>query len=116
MKTIFAVEHIVETKHKTTKEMNYYISSLAETPEKLMQITRAHRKTESLHWILDVVFSEDECRLKSEESNKTLNSFRKLAILARRTYIKSNKLSILKAMLDENHLLQIIGNFSSENL
>ncbi|GHS94272.1 hypothetical protein AGMMS50276_06560 [Synergistales bacterium] len=49
LETIFAVEHIVETKHKTTKEMNYYISSLAETPEKLMQITREHWKIESLH-------------------------------------------------------------------
>jgi predicted transposase YbfD/YdcC len=120
--TVFAVEHIVETKHKTTKEMNYYISNLIETPEKLMQITREHWKIESLHWILDVVFSEDECRLESEESNKTLNSFRKLAILVHRTHVKSNKLkisgkqSILKAMLDENYLCQVIGNFESEKL
>ncbi|MFP3154991.1 hypothetical protein LQZ18_11330 [Lachnospiraceae bacterium ZAX-1] len=73
-----------------------------------------------MYWILDVVFAEDECRLESEESNKTLNSFRKLAILVHRTYVKSNKLkisgkqSILKAMLDENHLLQIIGSFHVE--
>jgi predicted transposase YbfD/YdcC len=122
LNTVFAVEHIVETKHKTTQEINYYISSLVETPEKLMKITREHWKIESLHWILDVVFSEDACRLESEESNKTLNSFRKLAILVHRTYVKSNKLkisgkqSIVKAMLDENHLVRVIGNFSGENL
>jgi predicted transposase YbfD/YdcC len=122
LNTVFAIEHYVETKHKTTKERNYYISSLDETPENLMKITREHWKIESLHWILDVVFLEDECRLESEESNKTLNAFRKLAILVHRTHVKSNKLkisgkqSILKAMLDENYLVQIIGGFSNSSL
>ncbi|MDR0606284.1 MAG: ISAs1 family transposase, partial [Bacteroidales bacterium] len=63
---------------QTTMETSYYISSLDETPEKLLQTVREHWKIESMHWLLDVVFSEDECRLKNYEGQKTLNSFRKL--------------------------------------
>ena len=122
LNTVFAVEHFVETKHKTTKETNYYITNLQQTPEQRMKITRDHWKIESLHWILDVVFSEDECRMLSDESNQTLHSFRKLAILVHRTYVKSNQLkmngkqSMLKAMLDPNYLHQIISSFSCGGL
>jgi predicted transposase YbfD/YdcC len=116
LKSVFAVERIVENRHKTTRETNYYITSLDTSPAQLLKITREHWKIESLHWILDVVFSEDECRLQSEESNKTLNSFRKLAIVARRAYLEKNHLkisgkqSMLKAALNESHLLALIGN------
>ena len=60
LKSIFAVQRICEEKNQKTNETNYYISSLDESPEKLMKITREHWKIESLHWMLDVVFSEDD--------------------------------------------------------
>jgi predicted transposase YbfD/YdcC len=116
LKSVFAVERVIESKHKTTRETNYYITSLDTEPSQLLKITREHWKIESLHWMLDVVFSEDECRLQSEESNKTLNSFRKLAILAHRTYVKKNHLkistkqSMIKAVLNEEYFLTLIGN------
>jgi hypothetical protein len=40
-----------------------------------------------MHWLLDVVFSEDECRLKNYEGQKILNSFRKLGLLLQKKYI-----------------------------
>jgi predicted transposase YbfD/YdcC len=116
LKTVFAVERVTENKHKTTRETNYYITSLDTEAAQLLKITREHWKIESLHWMLDVVFSEDECRLQSEESNKTLNSFRKLAILIHRTYVKKNHLkisakqSMIKALLNEEYFLALIGN------
>ncbi|GHU13796.1 ISAs1 family transposase [Alphaproteobacteria bacterium] len=64
LKTVFAVRRIVSDKHKTTDETNYYITSLSETPEKLLAITREHWKIENLHWMLDVVFSEDDCQIQ----------------------------------------------------
>lgn len=116
LKTVFAVERVIENKHKTTQETNYYITSLDADASQLLKIAREHWKIESLHWMLDVVFSEDECRLQSEESNKTLNSFRKLAILAHRAYAKkkhlkiSAKQSMMKALLNEEYCLALIGN------
>ncbi|MDR1236320.1 MAG: ISAs1 family transposase, partial [Holosporaceae bacterium] len=56
LKSVFAIERTVTTKHKTSTETNYYVSSLDEKPEKLLRIVREHWKIESMHWLLDVVF------------------------------------------------------------
>jgi predicted transposase YbfD/YdcC len=114
--TIFSIRRISSDKHKTTDETNYYITSLSETPEKLLKITREHWKIESLHWMLDVVFSEDDCRLQSDDGQKSLNAFRKLAIFLHRNYLKSSgckqsaKSNMLKCLINEKLLLRIIKN------
>ncbi|WP_460054392.1 ISAs1 family transposase, partial [Pseudolactococcus yaeyamensis] len=114
LKCVFAVKRTVESKHKTTQEMSYYISSLEATPEKLLMIVREHWKIESLHWVLDVVFSEDECQVISENAQKVLNVFRKLAILAHRTYLKqvnkrgSVKQNLLQCLVNEKILTDVI--------
>ncbi|GFH43431.1 hypothetical protein Hs30E_19820 [Lactococcus hodotermopsidis] len=96
--------------------MSYYISSLEAKPEKLLGIVREHWKIESLHWLLDVDFSEDECQVESENAQKTLNVFRKLAILAHRTYLKqtnkqrSIKQNFLQCLINENVMLSVLKN------
>ena len=81
LKSIFAVRRIVETRYGTSDEINYYISSLDDTPEKMLKTVRSHWKIESMHWLLDVTFSEDDCSLSSENAQKTLNILRKFALL-----------------------------------
>jgi predicted transposase YbfD/YdcC len=73
LQSVFAIRRIIITKHKTTDETCYYITSSDATAEELLRIVREHWKIESMHWILDVVFSEDECALLSENGHKTLN-------------------------------------------
>jgi predicted transposase YbfD/YdcC len=41
-RSVFAVKRVVTNKYKTTMETSYYISSLDETPEKLLQTVREH--------------------------------------------------------------------------
>jgi predicted transposase YbfD/YdcC len=94
VKSIFAVRRIVTTKHGTTDETCYYISSLDSSPESLLKIVRDHWKIESMHWMLDVVFNEDDHITSSENAHKTLNIFRKFALLMHRTYIKEHNLKI----------------------
>ncbi|GAB2021032.1 hypothetical protein RyT2_01050 [Pseudolactococcus yaeyamensis] len=60
-----------------------------------------------MHWVLDVDFSEDECQVESENAQKTLNVFRKLAILAHRNYLKQN---ILKCLINEDILRSVLKN------
>ncbi|MDR3239596.1 MAG: hypothetical protein LBT44_05865, partial [Clostridiales bacterium] len=48
---------------------------------------REHWKVESMHWMLDVVFSEDECMILSENGQKTLNIFTKLALFIHKQYV-----------------------------
>ena len=52
IKSIFAVKRITETKKSRTEEVSYYISSLDVSPEKLLDIVRAHWQIESMHWCL----------------------------------------------------------------
>ena len=66
-----------------------------------------------MHWMLDVVFSEDDCRIISENGHKTLNSFRKMVLLIHKRFIakhakkSSVKAHLLACFLDESLLAQV---------
>jgi len=113
IKSIFAVNRITETKSGRTEELSYYISSLDVCPERLLDIVRSHWKIESMHWCLDVIFSEDECRILSLDGQKTLNAFRKFALLLHKTFIKEHNLKIalknnmLACLMDDDLLIQL---------
>ena len=89
LKSIFEVHRIITSKNGTsvTDEKSYYISSLETSASELLRISRAHWGIESMHWMLDADFSEDECGLLSENGQKTLNIFRKLALQLHKNYM-----------------------------
>lgn len=91
VKQIFCIKREVEKKGKKTEEKSYYITSLTEKPEKLMKYVRNHWKIESMHWMLDVDFKEDNCPIQSENTQKILNMLRKLAIKLHSDYIEKTK-------------------------
>ena len=82
--------------------------------EELLSIVREHWKIESMHRILDVVFSEDECGILSENGHKTLNILRKLAILLHKQFIPklkrkiSIKESLLNCLMSDAYLCQLL--------
>ena len=55
-----------------------------------------------MHWMLDVVFSEDKCCFFNENVHITLNIFRKYALLLQKQYISAlpKKVSVKKNMLN----------------
>ncbi len=114
LKSVFSVRRIVECNGKTSDETSYYISSLTVCSGDLLKIVREHWKIESLHWLLDVVFSEDKCSIISENGHKSLNILRKLALFLHKQYIakqtkkRSIKSSMLSALINEKHLCNII--------
>lgn len=114
LKTVFSVTRTVTTKNKTTEEVGYYISSLDCHPENLLAASRSHWKVESMHWMLDVIWNEDTSGILSENGNKTVNSFRKLALLAHKRYISnlvkkpSVKSNVLSSLLNDETLLSVI--------
>ena len=113
LQTIFEIRRIIETKRGRSDETCYYISDLENPAEELMKIAREHWKIESLHWMLDVTFSEDGCKILSENGHKTLNAFRKLALLIHKNFLakqkkkSSIKAHLLSSLLDENLLAQL---------
>lgn len=91
VRQIFCIKREIEKNGKKTEEKSYYLTSLMEGPEKLMKYARNHWKIESMHWILDVNFKENDCPVRSENTQKILNMLRKLAIKLHSDYIEKTK-------------------------
>jgi predicted transposase YbfD/YdcC len=83
---------------KMSVERRHYVSSLPADAELLAFAGRAHWGIEnSLHYILDVAFREDACRISHGFLPENLNSIRKLAMTLVRSDVES-KLSIRKRL------------------
>ena len=108
LQTVISITRETTAKGVTTEETSYYITSLPCNAKHLLNIARAHWKVESMHWSLDVIWHEDASGLLSENGLKTLNSFRKLALLAHKRYVatlpkkRSVKSNVLSALLNDS--------------
>lgn len=77
---IGAIHTEFEEKGKKTSEWHYYISSRKLTALELLHHTRMEWSVESMHWLLDVHFSEDFCRVEDKNVQQNLNILRKFAL------------------------------------
>jgi predicted transposase YbfD/YdcC len=112
---IGAINTQFTTTKGTTDEWHYYISSQKLTAEELLRRARLEWSVESMHWLLDVHFNEDFCRVEDRNVQQNLNIVRKIAINNVKIYknILKIKRPISKVMfdclLDCKHILSIIG-------
>ena len=96
-------------------EWHYYISSRSLTPEELLHHARMEWSVESMHWLLDVHFEEDWCRVNDKNVQQSLNMFRKAAInlikLYKSEFNSKKPISniMLDSLLDFHSLLQIVN-------
>ena len=67
---------------KVTTETRYYLSSLKQASAKqVAQAVRSHWGIENqLHWVLDVAFKEDACRIRAGNAAQNLATLRHLAL------------------------------------
>ncbi len=96
---------------KTTKERRYYISSLTCNVELFAKSVRSHWGIEnSLHWVLDVVFREDDCRVKNKNAAENLAIMRRtaVALLVKDTSKLSKRSRRLKAGWDNRYLKKLL--------
>lgn len=65
----------------TTTETRYYISSLPGQAQQIANAVRSHWAIEnSLHWVLDVSFGEDQCRIRTENAPQNFALLRQIAL------------------------------------
>jgi predicted transposase YbfD/YdcC len=86
------VESVRTVGEAVTTEQRYYVSSLPADPVVLGTSVRAHWGIEnSLHYVLDVAFGEDACRIKSGNGPEDLTFIRKIALSLARSDSQSKR-------------------------
>ena len=92
---------------KVSIERRYFISSLTTNAETFMRAVRVRSVENNLHWVLDIGFREDECRIRKESGSENMAVFRQIA-LNLLTQEKTEKLGVknkrLTAAADNEYL------------
>jgi predicted transposase YbfD/YdcC len=97
--------------NKTTEEVRFYLSSLESNAKNHNRVIRSHWSIEnSLHWVLDVTFSEDASRVRQGHAAENLALVRRLSVslLKGEPSRQSLKQKRYLAGLDNNFLVKIL--------
>ena len=112
IKSIIEVESTREIGEKISHEKRYYISSLKADAQNIGKYIRGHWGIEnSLHWVMDVTFNEDQSRIRSGNAHQNIATIRHIAL----NMLKKNprKISVrgkrLKAGWDSNFFLELLS-------
>jgi predicted transposase YbfD/YdcC len=93
-------------------EFHYYIGSFVGTAEEYLRAIRGHWGIEnSLHWVLDVVFREDESRHHAGNSGENLALLRRLALSLLKQEKESNsslKTKRLRCGWDNDYVAKVL--------
>jgi predicted transposase YbfD/YdcC len=99
---IGAVNTHITSKKGETNEWHYYISSRSLTAGELLRHARLEWSVETMHWLLDVHFHEDFCRVEDRNVQQNLNIVRKIALNTFKVYKNktASKRPVSKLMFD----------------
>ena len=76
LQAIGMIESVRYVNNQASVERRFYISSGSAKATEFLQATRQHWSIENqLHWVLDVSFNEDQCRVRSGYAAETWLSF-----------------------------------------
>jgi predicted transposase YbfD/YdcC len=103
---------------KETFEVAHYISSRRGSAEELGSASRGHWGIENgLHWVLDVTFREDDCRLKDRTAAENLGLLRRVAAsLLRQDHSKGSVSGkLLRAGWDDDFRLHLLNLLSGKS-
>lgn len=113
LRSIAMVEACCTRQGETSRQVRYYMSSLAPDAQRLADAIRTHWSIENpLHWVLDVAFREDECRIRTGYAPENLTLLRHLALSAlnqENTAKVGVKNKRLRAGWDNDYLLRVLA-------
>lgn len=80
IKTIVKIHARVEYADRCSFDTRYYISSAPLDIERLAKGARGHWGVESMHWLLDVEFKDDQSRYRTGHGAKNMAAIRRFAL------------------------------------
>ena len=117
--SVIAMEGIRQTHKggKVSSEYRYFLCSIKDiTAKQADKLVRNHWSIENhLHWSLDVVFLEDDSRIREEKAAQNMGLLRRLGVslLKNETSTKiSLKQKRLKCALDHTYLIRVLQSIS----
>jgi len=112
LRSVGLVESVREINGKRTVERRYYLSSLPGDIGRFAKAVRGHWSIENqLHWVLDVVFGEDQARARTEHAAENLAAIRRLAVNLLRQdkqCKRSIKGKLMRAAIDPDYLRHLL--------
>jgi predicted transposase YbfD/YdcC len=111
LKGVVMVDSEREIGAKMERETRFYITSSTDAADKLGEVVRRHWAVESMHWLMDCVFRDDECRVRTEHAPANFTTIKHIAhnLLRRHPAKLSMTTKRLKAGWNEQFLVSLIS-------
>jgi predicted transposase YbfD/YdcC len=112
LKGVVMVESTRETGDKIERETRFYITSLVWLAHQMGPVIRSHWAIEnSLHWVMDMIFRDDECRIRTDHAPANFTTLKHMAhnLIRRAPGKDSFRLKRKLAAWDDDFLATLIA-------
>lgn len=114
LKSVSRIRSRRESGEEVSCEDRYYLASILDARQ-VLRAVRSHWSIENgLHWILDIAFDEDRCRVRKDHGPANFAILRRIALnllKQEQTCKRGIKGKRLLAAWDENYLLKVLAGF-----
>ena len=112
LQAVVMVESTREIADKTERETRFYITSVVWLASQLGPVIRSHWAVEnSLHWVMDMVFRDDECRIRTDHAPANFTTLKHIAhnLIRKAPGKDSIRLRRKTAAWDDDYLASLIA-------
>jgi predicted transposase YbfD/YdcC len=112
LKSVVVVESTREIAGKIDRETRFYITSLVLLAQHIGPMIRSHWMIENgLHWIMDMIFRDDECRLRTDNAPANFATMKHMAynLMRRATTKDSMRMRRKVAAWDDDFLASLVA-------
>ncbi len=113
LRSVVRIESERRVGSEISRETRHYLASLDGDPIQLNQVIRTHWHIENkVHWVLDVAFREDDCRVRQGHAPENLAILRHIALNLLKQEHTANvgiRNKRLKAGWDEDYLFKVLS-------
>lgn len=111
LQSVVMVESERDIGEKIEKETRFYLTSLVMAAALLGPVVRSHWAIEnSLHWVMDMIFRDDECRVRTNHAPANFTTIKHIAhnLIRRASSKDSLRMRRKVAAWDDNFLASLV--------